>query len=193
MNFTVYAKCLSSYSTNNPKTVRLSKTQILCLFQLYQKLKTISPHLTVYKKEEIPDKWHHKGHRRVAPIIVVSDFGWMISTVRIVKQLSTATHKQTNFGWMISTVRIVIQLSTPTNKQTNTHTQTNRLWVDDLYCTYCNTTVNTNKQTNKQTHTHKQTDFGWMISTVRIVKQLSTATNKQTNKHTHTNKQTLGG
>ncbi|XP_041371780.1 glycerophosphocholine cholinephosphodiesterase ENPP6-like [Gigantopelta aegis] len=47
---------------------------------VYQKLKHAHPNMTVYKKEEIPDDWHHKGHRRVAPIIAVAELGWMIVT-----------------------------------------------------------------------------------------------------------------
>ncbi|XP_062581552.1 ectonucleotide pyrophosphatase/phosphodiesterase family member 5-like [Saccostrea cucullata] len=38
------------------------------------------PHLTVYLKEEIPDKWHYGKNRRVMPIFATADEGWSIVT-----------------------------------------------------------------------------------------------------------------
>ncbi|XP_045196837.2 bis(5'-adenosyl)-triphosphatase enpp4-like [Mercenaria mercenaria] len=37
-----------------------------------------APHMKVYRKEEIPNRWHYKNHRRVLPILAVADEGWMI-------------------------------------------------------------------------------------------------------------------
>lgn len=36
------------------------------------------PHLHVYRKDDIPSRWHYKNHRRILPILVVADEGWMI-------------------------------------------------------------------------------------------------------------------
>jgi len=35
----------------------------------------------VYKKDELPARWHYKNHRLVAPITVTADVGWFILTV----------------------------------------------------------------------------------------------------------------
>lgn len=45
--------------------------------ELYNNLSTIS-HMQVFKKEDIPDKWHYKNNRRILPILGVADEGWMI-------------------------------------------------------------------------------------------------------------------
>lgn len=37
-------------------------------------------HMSVYKKEDLPERWHYKNHKRVAPIVVVADIGWYILT-----------------------------------------------------------------------------------------------------------------
>lgn len=39
------------------------------------------PHLTVYRKEDIPDHWHYRDNRRILPILLVADEGWMIVEV----------------------------------------------------------------------------------------------------------------
>lgn len=35
-------------------------------------------HLQVFRKEDIPDKWHYKNNRRILPILAVADEGWLI-------------------------------------------------------------------------------------------------------------------
>lgn len=47
--------------------------------EIYQKLAGAHPHLQVYRKEEIPARWHYQNHRRIAPIIGIADDGWKIS------------------------------------------------------------------------------------------------------------------
>jgi predicted AlkP superfamily pyrophosphatase or phosphodiesterase len=37
-------------------------------------------HLTVYRKEDIPDRYHYRDHRRIAPIVGVAEEGWSISS-----------------------------------------------------------------------------------------------------------------
>lgn len=46
---------------------------------IYQKLAGAHPHLQVYRKNEIPERWHYRQHRRIAPIIGVADDGWTIA------------------------------------------------------------------------------------------------------------------
>ncbi|XP_076461786.1 ectonucleotide pyrophosphatase/phosphodiesterase family member 5-like [Babylonia areolata] len=40
------------------------------------------PHVTVYRKDEIPERLHYKHNPRVMPIIILSDEGWILSSVR---------------------------------------------------------------------------------------------------------------
>ncbi|ESO94265.1 hypothetical protein LOTGIDRAFT_118461 [Lottia gigantea] len=35
-------------------------------------------HMTVYKKEDIPEKFHYKDNRRIPPIIAMADEGWLL-------------------------------------------------------------------------------------------------------------------
>ncbi|XP_042122642.1 bis(5'-adenosyl)-triphosphatase ENPP4 isoform X2 [Peromyscus maniculatus bairdii] len=46
--------------------------------EVYDKLKHCSPHMTVYLKEEIPDRFHYQHNDRIQPIILVADEGWTI-------------------------------------------------------------------------------------------------------------------
>lgn len=46
--------------------------------EVYEALAHAHPNLTVYKKEEIPERWHYKYNSRVQPIIAVADEGWNI-------------------------------------------------------------------------------------------------------------------
>ncbi|XP_040204373.1 bis(5'-adenosyl)-triphosphatase ENPP4 [Rana temporaria] len=45
---------------------------------VYNLLKNCSSHMTVYLKEEIPDRYHYKHNGRIQPIIMVADEGWTI-------------------------------------------------------------------------------------------------------------------
>uniref|UniRef100_A0A803V5P3 bis(5'-adenosyl)-triphosphatase n=1 Tax=Ficedula albicollis TaxID=59894 RepID=A0A803V5P3_FICAL len=45
---------------------------------VYNLLKNCSSHMKVYLKEEIPDRFHYRHHRRIQPIILVADEGWTI-------------------------------------------------------------------------------------------------------------------
>ncbi|XP_003923120.1 ectonucleotide pyrophosphatase/phosphodiesterase family member 5 [Saimiri boliviensis] len=46
--------------------------------EVYEALTRAHPNLTVYKKEEIPERWHYKYNNRIQPIIAVADEGWHI-------------------------------------------------------------------------------------------------------------------
>ena len=46
--------------------------------KIYQRLKGAHKHLHVYKKEQIPEEFHYRDNRRVMPIFVVADSGWVI-------------------------------------------------------------------------------------------------------------------
>ncbi|RMG67858.1 MAG: alkaline phosphatase family protein [Calditrichaeota bacterium] len=47
---------------------------------VYRRLKGAHPHLQVYRKAEIPERFHYRKHRRVPPLIGLADEGWSIAT-----------------------------------------------------------------------------------------------------------------
>ncbi len=48
--------------------------------EIYGQLHGAHPHLFVYRKDEIPERYHYRSHRRVPPILAVADEGWVITT-----------------------------------------------------------------------------------------------------------------
>ena len=46
---------------------------------VHEQLQTL-PHLTVYRRAELPHRLHYRGNVRVAPLIGVADEGWSITT-----------------------------------------------------------------------------------------------------------------
>ena len=46
--------------------------------EVYEALAQAHPNLTVYKKEEVPERWHYKHNSRIQPILAVADDGWHI-------------------------------------------------------------------------------------------------------------------
>lgn len=38
-------------------------------------------HITVYKKEDVPERLHYQDNRRIMPIIIIPDEGWQLTTV----------------------------------------------------------------------------------------------------------------
>lgn len=45
---------------------------------VYEALAHAHPNMTVYRKEDIPERWHYKYNSRIQPIIAVADKGWYI-------------------------------------------------------------------------------------------------------------------
>lgn len=39
-----------------------------------------APHLQVYRKSEVPERWHFREHHRITPVVAVADEGWTIAT-----------------------------------------------------------------------------------------------------------------
>lgn len=50
------------------------------LENVYQALKTGEENYRVYKKEDIPERYHLKNHKRVTDLIMVADLGYFINT-----------------------------------------------------------------------------------------------------------------
>jgi predicted AlkP superfamily pyrophosphatase or phosphodiesterase len=47
---------------------------------VYHALKGAHPHLEVYRREEIPERYRFSGHERIPPILGISDDGWSVTT-----------------------------------------------------------------------------------------------------------------
>ncbi len=63
------------------------------LEDIYTALKDRHEHMHVYKREDIPDSWHYKNHRRIGRILVLMDEEW---TCTQVTQLSQAYRRGLN-------------------------------------------------------------------------------------------------
>lgn len=55
----------------------------VCLFEgkldeVYEALNHAHPNMTVYKKEQIPERLHYKHNSKIQPILAVADKGWEI-------------------------------------------------------------------------------------------------------------------
>jgi predicted AlkP superfamily pyrophosphatase or phosphodiesterase len=48
--------------------------------ELVYQLRGRHPHLTVYRREETPDRLHYRDHPRIAPVLALADEGWMITS-----------------------------------------------------------------------------------------------------------------
>ncbi|XP_078503768.1 ectonucleotide pyrophosphatase/phosphodiesterase family member 5 [Lissotriton helveticus] len=48
------------------------------LEEVYKALAKVHPHMTVYKKEDFPERFHYKHNERIQPILAVADMGWTI-------------------------------------------------------------------------------------------------------------------
>ena len=46
--------------------------------QVYRRLVNAHPHLKIFKREDIPARWHYRDHPRVPPILGVADEGWQV-------------------------------------------------------------------------------------------------------------------
>ncbi|XP_029451928.1 ectonucleotide pyrophosphatase/phosphodiesterase family member 5 [Rhinatrema bivittatum] len=57
------------------------------LDEVYKALANIHPNMSVYKKENIPDRFHYTHNSRIQPILAVADLGWTILQNRSDKYL----------------------------------------------------------------------------------------------------------
>jgi predicted AlkP superfamily pyrophosphatase or phosphodiesterase len=48
--------------------------------ELYRRLRGRAPHLTVYRKEQMPARLHYRNNPRIAPIIGMADAGWTVTS-----------------------------------------------------------------------------------------------------------------
>ncbi len=47
---------------------------------VYYGLRERHPRLHVYRKADLPERWHYTSHRRIPPLLAVADPGWSITT-----------------------------------------------------------------------------------------------------------------
>ena len=47
---------------------------------LYRAVRGRLPHLTIYRRDQIPTRYHYRDHPHVAPVIGVPDEGWIVTT-----------------------------------------------------------------------------------------------------------------
>ncbi len=48
--------------------------------EVFAALDGAHPHLTVYRKEEVPDGWHYRNGPRISPILGLVDGGWRVTS-----------------------------------------------------------------------------------------------------------------
>jgi predicted AlkP superfamily pyrophosphatase or phosphodiesterase len=48
----------------------------------YRSLRGKHPHLSVWKRAEIPERFHYRDHRRIPPLIALADIGWSLALGR---------------------------------------------------------------------------------------------------------------
>ena len=46
--------------------------------------------VTVYRKADIPDRYHYKNNPRIMPVLIIADEGWMLSTVSLFRFILSA-------------------------------------------------------------------------------------------------------
>lgn len=51
--------------------------------KLYKELSQVSDHLTVYRRKEIPERYHMRHKSRTPPILGVPDVGWEVATHKV--------------------------------------------------------------------------------------------------------------
>lgn len=47
---------------------------------IYNALKGANPHFSIYRKDETPEHWHYRNHRRITPLVGVAEEGWSVSS-----------------------------------------------------------------------------------------------------------------
>ena len=48
--------------------------------RIFRAVKSVHPRMSAFHKNEIPERWHYRQNKRVAPIVLVADDGWIITS-----------------------------------------------------------------------------------------------------------------
>ncbi len=67
--------------------------------RLYQALHGRHPHLQVYRKGEVPARFHFNDNRRITPIVAVADDGWTITDRASVERRGRASYDGGQHGY----------------------------------------------------------------------------------------------
>ncbi|KRZ70823.1 Ectonucleotide pyrophosphatase/phosphodiesterase family member 5, partial [Trichinella papuae] len=70
--------------------------------EIYNLLKDKVPHLTVYKKNEIPESYHYNNSDRVMPLVIESDIHWRLITSDDEESTDNSTIGQHGYSNLIS-------------------------------------------------------------------------------------------
>ncbi len=46
--------------------------------KIYRALSRADSHFKIYRKKEIPERFHYQAHRRIAPLLILADEGWYL-------------------------------------------------------------------------------------------------------------------
>ncbi|KAJ8041854.1 Ectonucleotide pyrophosphatase/phosphodiesterase family member 5 [Holothuria leucospilota] len=78
LNGTVYPY----FTTDNNPVLGIWPYNTSHVDPLYQAMKK-APHISVYKKDEIPKEYHYRNNVRIPPIVAVADEGWMLRNLMV--------------------------------------------------------------------------------------------------------------
>lgn len=56
------------------------------LDETFEALEGAHPNLSVYRREQIPSRYHYNDHRRIPPILAIADEGWVITSTQRYEQ-----------------------------------------------------------------------------------------------------------
>jgi predicted AlkP superfamily pyrophosphatase or phosphodiesterase len=67
--------------------------------EAFRRLKDAHPNLQVYRKGELPTRFHYNDHRRVTPIVALADEGWTITTRTQFEERDPTRPAGATHGW----------------------------------------------------------------------------------------------
>jgi predicted AlkP superfamily pyrophosphatase or phosphodiesterase len=70
----------ADYTVVDAATIGLITPKPGLLDTVYNRLHGANPHLQVYKKADVPARYHYNDNPRITPLVLIADEGWMITT-----------------------------------------------------------------------------------------------------------------
>lgn len=68
------------------------------LYQAFLRLQQKVPHFQVYKRQDIPERFHYSSNNRIPPLLVLPDAGWSMITRQDLTSLPRGTHGYDNLN-----------------------------------------------------------------------------------------------
>lgn len=78
LDLTKYVDLSNVIVEGSGPTLFISSDSEAELNRVYTALKKV-PHVQVFRKQEIPDRWHYRNHVRIKDILMVAEEGWSLS------------------------------------------------------------------------------------------------------------------